>query len=396
MEAPLLALRALGIPFEHAFSSETQAAKRDFIAANFPSATLYEDMVKRNHAEAPPHDLYICGFPCKPFSSLHHGSRFFKESEAKPFFATIKTLAAALPAVAVLENVPGIKRVLSKVWAKLRAIRHYTVFTFEANPAKMAEPVERPRVFFVLVRTDVAKEGAKEIVGRLVMVGDKPGHLRRATTERLVNDTVAVCRRAPASRGGGKTRRATASPRGGKTRRKWEEALSGMARVPVTLAPGCKLTERQQSLLEVLAARAGGASNKFNVDLSQGLGRSHVREICPTITPGGKIFIGAAQRTLSVWEKCLMHLIPVHDLVWPATLTDNIIGDMVGNTMHLMAARASVSPVPRPQQQLISGSSSCGSSGGGGRGIWRAAAAAAAGAGAAMAQQQQQQQRRRR
>ena len=39
-------------------------------------------------------------------------------------------------------------------------------------------------------------------------------------------------------------------------------------------------------------------------------------------------------------EKCLVHLVPVHRLSWPSSLTDNTVADLGGNTMHLLAVGA--------------------------------------------------------
>ena len=58
----------------------------------------------------------------------------------------LATLRARLPALAVLENVLGIYRVLDKVWRHLRALGWYDVYTLKLDPALMGEPVSRPRV----------------------------------------------------------------------------------------------------------------------------------------------------------------------------------------------------------------------------------------------------------
>ena len=192
LEAPLLALKAMQVPFRHVFSSEIDPQKRDFINMNFPGAVLYDDMARRDQSLAPPHDLYVCGFPCKPFSSLHHGSQFFKEAQARPFFAAIKTIAACLPAVAILENVPGIQRVMPQVLRHLRKLAWYTVIVIHDNPLSMGEPVDRPRIFFVLLRADVVKDNAQRLATQLVSAGccETP---RAAVRDRcLPNDSPAV------------------------------------------------------------------------------------------------------------------------------------------------------------------------------------------------------------
>ena len=336
LEAPLLALKAMQVPFRHVFSSEIDPQKRDFINLNFPDAVLYDDMVRRDQSLVPPHDLYVCGFPCKPFSSLHHGSQFFKEAQARPFFAAIKTIAACLPAVAILENVPGIQRVMPQVLRHLRKLAWYRVIVIHDNPLSMGEPVDRPRIFFVLLRADVVKDNVQRLAAQLVSAGCCET-ARAAVRDRcLPNDSPAVsCRRnagtfalAPPQR-----KASSSAPP------KWEKQHQGLPlapKVPV-LSP---LTSREESLLRVLLARSGLSDLRpdFNVDLSQGLGRAHVRAHCPTITPGGKVLVGGLRRVLGHWDKCLLHLVPVHRLQWPRSLSEQKIGDLAGNTMHLMSA----------------------------------------------------------
>ena len=163
LEAPILSLQAMRISHSHVFSCERDAKKREYIYENFRPAHMLHDMCRRDPAAVPQRDLYVCGFPCKPFSTLHTRSSFFKEAEARPFFAMVRTLRTCLPAVAVLENVIGIKRVLPKVWKSLRCLQWYEVLTVKIDPLDMGELVARPRIFFLLIRVDVAKAHGREL-----------------------------------------------------------------------------------------------------------------------------------------------------------------------------------------------------------------------------------------
>ena len=98
-------------------------------------------------------DIYICGFPCKPYSSLRrHSTKLLKEASAKPFFAVVRLLRERRPVLAVLENVRGIQAVFKQVFAQLRRIAGYFVFVVPMDSADLGEPVSRPRFYFVLVR----------------------------------------------------------------------------------------------------------------------------------------------------------------------------------------------------------------------------------------------------
>ena len=157
-DAPIIALRAVQLPygFRHQFSSEVDAKKRSFLKANFPGVVVHHDMLKRDHAQLPHIDMYVCGFPCKPFSRLHVRSKGFREKQARPFRVVIQTLSAKLPVIAVLENVSGLRTHMAKVHRALASIRWYEILTMTIDPYEMGEPVRRQRIYFVLIRVDVA------------------------------------------------------------------------------------------------------------------------------------------------------------------------------------------------------------------------------------------------
>ncbi len=339
LDAPILAIRAMGIPHKHTFSCEINAKTRQFIRANSPQAVVFEDMCRRDHATLPPHNLYVCGFPCKPFSSLRCKSRYLRDPQARPFFAMLRTLRQCLPALAVLENVPGLITVLDKVWQHLHALKWYEVLTFMLDPADMGEPVARPRFYFVLVRADVAVcrgEQLDEVAHRLAHVG-----LRRCT-EPLTNRLLLTSSTEVQQWLERVRRRSASAASRGEKRCKWQSlhqahaAASGQVDIE-------GLSDRTRSLLGIELARAGLSSvcPGFNVDLSQSLGRVRLRrDSCPTVTPGCLMLLGDLGRLMIPLEKCLVHLVPLHDLVLPSDLTDSDFAILGGNTMHLMSAGA--------------------------------------------------------
>ena len=135
------------------FSSEIHPRKRKFIEHKFASAssrgtcTVFPDMLRRDPQTMPRCDLYVCGFPCKPFSILNRKSKGFREVQSRPFTAVLQTLRTMLPPVAVLENVVGIRRYLDKVWSRLSRLRWYEVLTVRINPKDLGEPVTSDRMF---------------------------------------------------------------------------------------------------------------------------------------------------------------------------------------------------------------------------------------------------------
>ena len=116
-EAPIWALRAMGIKHVHKFSCDWKKPVRDFIAAvSPPEGPIFKNMLTRKMDDIPDMDLYVCGFPCTPFSTLRrHQTRLLKEAAAKPFLELLKVLEERKPALAVLENVVGIEAAMQEV-----------------------------------------------------------------------------------------------------------------------------------------------------------------------------------------------------------------------------------------------------------------------------------------
>lgn len=352
-EAPILALRALGIRHRHVFSCESNPRKREYITANSPEAILFPDMLGRDHSTLPHHNVYVCGFPCTPFSSLHKGSRLLRDPNARPFFAMLATLQAALPQLAILENVLGIRQVMAKVWKHIQRLRWYEALTFLIDPADMGEPVRRPRYYFVLIRSDVAAARGRELhrlAAALAGVGLKPAGETRLSQRLLptaapyVQSRLATLasRAAPATRRG-QARAAPAATRGNRKGGHGQQWVAKHAQHPHAKSAGtlagmvAGLSCRQRSLLGIVEATAGAGQAHFNADVSQGLGRARPMQLCPTVTPRGLIVVGELGRLMSPMEKLLVHLLPVHSLKLPPSLTDRDIADLGGNTMHLMA-----------------------------------------------------------
>jgi hypothetical protein len=68
---------------------------------------------------------------------LNTRSRLLKERTARPFFGVLKSLQAAKPHVAVLENVGGIKRVLQQVLRRLSLLGCYHTILLDMNPVHL-------------------------------------------------------------------------------------------------------------------------------------------------------------------------------------------------------------------------------------------------------------------
>lgn len=119
-------------------------------------------------------NLYICGFPCNPFSMRHTGSQCFAEEKSKPFFAMLKTMQSVDPDMYILENVEGLQRrrvqwegeersCLDVVQLLLRQHlprhRHALAPPHVTTPIAFGEHIARPREFVLGLRRNLCRQG---------------------------------------------------------------------------------------------------------------------------------------------------------------------------------------------------------------------------------------------
>jgi len=161
MEAPIQAMKNLGVNFNHRFSCDIDRHARATIEANFPDSRMYEDVTARDNAEAPHCDLYVAGFPCQPFSSegLQQG---FKDQRGrgKIFFFVRDYIATQRPRIFVLENVSGLKKMnkgeyLKAILKSLQQLGEYNIHHEILDTKQHGVPHSRPRIYIVGIRQDV-------------------------------------------------------------------------------------------------------------------------------------------------------------------------------------------------------------------------------------------------
>ena len=109
IEAPIQALKKMGISFRHEFSCEKDAHCIESIRANYHPNRLDTDMTTRDISTLPAIDLYVCGFPCQPFSSA--GKRQGTEDDqgrGEIFWYCMDVIKRLRPKAFILENVKGL------------------------------------------------------------------------------------------------------------------------------------------------------------------------------------------------------------------------------------------------------------------------------------------------
>ena len=162
IDAPIQALRQLKIPFKHVFSSEIDTHAIKSIKANYNPEILFGDITKRNIQDVPYIDLYVCGFPCQPFSFV--GKRLgTSEKKGLIFFHCLKVIKHKLPKIFILENVKGLtlgkmKPTFKIILKKLKNIKKYNIYWKILNTKDYGIPQSRPRVFIIGILKSVQKE----------------------------------------------------------------------------------------------------------------------------------------------------------------------------------------------------------------------------------------------
>jgi DNA (cytosine-5)-methyltransferase 1 len=168
IEAPIQALQQLRIPFEHSFCCEKDPFALKSIQANYTPKKIYNDITKRKHALLPDIDMYVCGFPCQPFSLI--GSKLGTEdSRSNIMYQCIKVIKKKLPKVFILENVKNFKFIengkpFNYLIKQLKNIKNtkgelaYNVYHDILNTKDYGIPQNRERIFFIGIRKDIERE----------------------------------------------------------------------------------------------------------------------------------------------------------------------------------------------------------------------------------------------
>lgn len=153
IEAPIVALQQLKVPFSHEFSSEIDKHCIATIKANFSPKTIFGDMKERKLKDIPDIDLYICGFPCQPFSIAGRRDGV-RDPRGTVFWECLNVIRYKKPIMFVLENVRGLLSIdhgetFKTMILELEKLKIYNVRWKVLNTADYGIPQSRKRVFIV-------------------------------------------------------------------------------------------------------------------------------------------------------------------------------------------------------------------------------------------------------
>lgn len=159
IEAPIEALKQLGVPYQHKWSCEIDKFACQSIMANHPPEIMYEDITKRDHSQLPDVDIYVCGFPCQSFS-LMGNKKGTKDPRGNIMLHCIDVINKKQPPVFVLENVKNFKFIekgkpFNRLIHQLMSIQDdnkepvYKVFHDIYNTKDYGIPQNRERVYII-------------------------------------------------------------------------------------------------------------------------------------------------------------------------------------------------------------------------------------------------------
>jgi len=156
IEAPIMALQMMNIPFSHEFSSDIDTDCIASIKANYNPKIIFGDMRNRKLEDIPDIDLYVCGFPCQPFSIAGDRGGIL-DPRGTIFWECLKVIKHKKPMFFVLENVKGLLSItqgetFKVMLAELEALKIYKIYWKVLNTCDYGIPQSRKRVFIVGIR----------------------------------------------------------------------------------------------------------------------------------------------------------------------------------------------------------------------------------------------------
>ena len=163
VEAPIEALKILGVNYSHEFSSEIDPKCIKLIKEHYHPKVLYEDLYSRDNRKAKKVNLYICGFPCQPFSLAGY-RRGTDDAKGVVFFQCLKYVKMNQPDMFIFENVRGLKTIskgntFKNVMQLLKDLGTYDIKYDLLNSKDYGIPHSRSRLYIVgILKSKVKKQ----------------------------------------------------------------------------------------------------------------------------------------------------------------------------------------------------------------------------------------------
>ena len=155
METAIYALEQLSISYSHEWSCDIDKYARETILSNYNPKRYYNDMTTRNVNDLPDIDLYICGFPCQPFS-IAGKMKGLDDKRGIIFFHCIDVINHKKPAYFILENVKGLYhhnhgQTFKIIMSELKKTG-YNIYHKILNSKSYNCPQSRPRLYIIGIK----------------------------------------------------------------------------------------------------------------------------------------------------------------------------------------------------------------------------------------------------
>lgn len=180
-DAPIIALRKVGVAHTHIFSAESNKHAREFILRNSPPQHLLGDVMELDVTSLPDVDFFCAGPPCQLYSKMN--PRQVEDRADGLLDARVCVLKKCLefvvvktPQFAVLENVIQLRKFWTDVrtggegdsretsfvsiWAREisplidRVRERYEIHFRELNPINYGCPQQRQRLYVVMIKKE--------------------------------------------------------------------------------------------------------------------------------------------------------------------------------------------------------------------------------------------------
>jgi site-specific DNA-cytosine methylase len=94
--------------FVYVFGSDIEKACSELVATYHECLMWFEDVTDKSFRSAPHVDIFICGFPCQPYSqSGLHGGLCDQHGRGLVILYILRYVAERRPKIFIFENVPG-------------------------------------------------------------------------------------------------------------------------------------------------------------------------------------------------------------------------------------------------------------------------------------------------
>lgn len=157
--APSLALKKLRVKHKYAFASDSDASCRKILAHCHSPGVIYPAVQLRDQRTTPKVDLYMCGFPCQPFSDQgRHAGIQDKHNRGCLVAHSLEYVLLHRPAVCIMENVPGLlakrHRPLLNCIRETLVAAGYVLRDKLLDTSDFGLPQKRCRLYLVCIRRE--------------------------------------------------------------------------------------------------------------------------------------------------------------------------------------------------------------------------------------------------